>query len=93
MYMNIELYSYPFYYCIVYLLFKANENIHKSSSVTSGIKTKDKVGKKKKRIASASTALLFGLILGLTQAAILIFATKPLLSVMGVKQVSFFFIN
>ncbi|KAG4384043.1 hypothetical protein GLYMA_13G203000v4 [Glycine max] len=60
--------------------------ICKFSSVTSSKKSKDKVGKKKRLIASASTALLFGTILGLIQAAVLIFATKPLLGVMGVKR-------
>ncbi|RDX67808.1 Protein DETOXIFICATION 43, partial [Mucuna pruriens] len=64
----------------------ANTNICKSSWVTSSNKNKGKVGKKKRRIASASTALLFGTILGLIQAAVLIFATKPLLGVMGVKR-------
>ncbi|XP_058745639.1 protein DETOXIFICATION 43-like [Vicia villosa] len=42
--------------------------------------------KNKRHIASASTALLFGSILGLIQASILIFAAKPLLSLMGVKH-------
>ncbi|XP_052109376.1 protein DETOXIFICATION 43-like [Arachis duranensis] len=45
----------------------------------------EKVGKKKRNIASASTALLFGTILGLLQASILIFAAKPLLAIMGLK--------
>jgi len=54
------------------------------------MKSKEKLGKKKRHIASASTALLFGTILGLIQAAVLIFATKPLLGVMGVKRVSLF---
>ncbi|KAI4323405.1 hypothetical protein L6164_023015 [Bauhinia variegata] len=52
-------------------------NISKFSSATSG--------NKRKNIASASTALIFGTILGLLQAAILISAAKPLLRVMGVK--------
>ena len=55
-------------------------------------KSMEKVEKKKRRIASASTALLFGTILGLIQTSLLIFAAKPLLRVMGVKPVSFFFI-
>ncbi|XP_028789666.1 protein DETOXIFICATION 43-like [Neltuma alba] len=41
---------------------------------------------KKKQIATASTALIFGTILGLLQASILIFAAKPLLLAMGAKQ-------
>ncbi|KAH1217568.1 Protein DETOXIFICATION 43 [Glycine max] len=65
---------------------KGANTICKFSSVTSSKKSKDKVGKKKRLIASASTALLFGTILGLIQAAVLIFATKPLLGVMGVKR-------
>ncbi|XP_052733848.1 protein DETOXIFICATION 43-like isoform X2 [Vigna angularis] len=59
-----------------------NKSICKSSWIT---KSKKKVVKKKRRIASASTALLFGTILGLIQTALLIFAAKPLLRVMGVK--------
>jgi len=53
------------------------------------IKRKQKVGKKV--IASASTALLFGTILGLLQTAILSFAAKPLLYAMGLKHVTSFF--
>ncbi|KAL6516297.1 Protein DETOXIFICATION 42 [Orobanche gracilis] len=40
----------------------------------------------KKQIASASSALIIGTILGLIQAAFLILAAKPLLSFMGVKS-------
>ncbi|KAK7343174.1 hypothetical protein VNO80_26137 [Phaseolus coccineus] len=58
---------------------EGNKNICKSS------KSREKVEKKKRRIASASTALLFGTILGLIQTSVLIFAAKPLLRVMGVK--------
>ncbi|XP_052733841.1 protein DETOXIFICATION 43-like [Vigna angularis] len=47
-------------------------------------KRKKKVGKKV--IASASTALIFGTILGLLQTAILSFAAKPLLYAMGLKH-------
>lgn len=42
----------------------------------------------KNQIASASSALIIGGILGLIQAAFLILAAKPLLSFMGVKSVS-----
>jgi len=52
-------------------------------------KRKQKVGKKV--IASASTALIFGTILGLLQTAILSFAAKPLLYAMGLKHVTSFF--
>jgi len=77
------------YLHIFYYFSEANKNIYKSSWFA---KSGEKVGKKKRRIASASTALLFGTILGLIQTAVLLFAAKPLLSVMGVKPVSFFFI-
>lgn len=70
----------------------AKTNTCKSSLFTSRNKSKDKVGNKKRRIASASTALLFGTILGLIQAAILIFGAKPLLGVMGLKHVSLIYI-
>ncbi|KAI3449962.1 hypothetical protein Pfo_006627 [Paulownia fortunei] len=45
-----------------------------------------KAGQGKKQIASASSALIIGGILGLIQAAFLILAAKPLLSFMGVKS-------
>ncbi|KAK7243555.1 hypothetical protein RIF29_38357 [Crotalaria pallida] len=64
----------------------ANTNTSKSSSdASSGNKIVPKTGKKKRHIASASTALLFGTILGLLQAATLIFAARPLLGAMGLK--------
>ncbi|CAL9004047.1 unnamed protein product [Prunus brigantina] len=47
---------------------------------------KEKVKKQKRHIASASTALIFGTILGLLQAIFIIFSTKVLLGVMGVKS-------
>ncbi|XP_024627511.1 protein DETOXIFICATION 43 [Medicago truncatula] len=49
-------------------------------------KSKDKDGKKKRHIASASTALLFGTMLGLIQTTILIFGAKLLLAAMGIKH-------
>ncbi|XP_004510955.1 protein DETOXIFICATION 43-like [Cicer arietinum] len=63
-------------------------NNDKTNRVDANNKSKDIVVKKKKKrhIASASTALLFGSILGFLQASILIFAAKPLLRVMGVKN-------
>ncbi|XP_061368217.1 protein DETOXIFICATION 43-like [Gastrolobium bilobum] len=61
----------------------ADTNICKSGS--SSNKRVSIAGKKKRHIASASTALLFGTILGLLQAATLIFAAKPLLGAMGLK--------
>ncbi|XP_022147762.1 protein DETOXIFICATION 43 [Momordica charantia] len=49
--------------------------------------TPDKSKKKeKKQIASASTALIFGSILGLMQAIFLVFGAKFLLNLMGVKD-------
>lgn len=51
---------------------------------------KTKIKTEKRHIASASTALLFGSILGVFQALVLIFGAKPLLAVMGVKSVSVF---
>ncbi|KAE9584877.1 putative multi antimicrobial extrusion protein [Lupinus albus] len=50
------------------------------------VTNKGNAGKKKRRLASASTALLFGLLLGLFQAAILILLEKPLLYAMGLKH-------
>lgn len=43
--------------------------------------------KRKKQIASASSALTIGVILGLLQAAFLITAARPLLGFMGVEHV------
>ncbi|XP_028799792.1 protein DETOXIFICATION 43-like isoform X2 [Neltuma alba] len=64
-----------------------NSNKCKSSSVVSDSRSKANTGIKKRRnIASASTALLFGTILGLLQAVTLICAAKPLLGVMGLKH-------
>ncbi|KAE9590464.1 hypothetical protein Lal_00023229 [Lupinus albus] len=64
----------------------ANTNTNKSSSDTSSSnKSVSKAERKKRHIASASTALLFGTILGLLQAATLVFAAKPLLGAMGLK--------
>ncbi|GKV27493.1 hypothetical protein SLEP1_g36663 [Rubroshorea leprosula] len=51
-----------------------------------GGKTDESTKKKKKHIPSASTAIIIGLMLGLLQAALLMFAAKPLLGLMGVKH-------
>ncbi|XP_022152644.1 protein DETOXIFICATION 43-like [Momordica charantia] len=68
------------------------ENVEKDSSTnkseppavsTPTVKSKKK---EKKQIASASTALMFGTVLGLLQAIFLAFGAKFLLNVMGVKQ-------
>ncbi|XP_029125525.1 protein DETOXIFICATION 43 [Cajanus cajan] len=64
---------------------KGNKDMICNGDVTSNTNiNKHKVGKK--RIASATTALLFGTILGLLQTAILSFAAKPLLYAMGLKH-------
>ncbi|XP_061336765.1 protein DETOXIFICATION 43-like isoform X4 [Gastrolobium bilobum] len=64
----------------------ANTNICNTSTDTSSCnKSVSKTRRKKRHIASASTALLFGTILGLLQAATLILAAKPLLGAMGLK--------
>nr|XP_007148878.1 hypothetical protein PHAVU_005G021900g [Phaseolus vulgaris]ESW20872.1 hypothetical protein PHAVU_005G021900g [Phaseolus vulgaris] len=62
-----------------------NTSTSKSTSASSGNKSMSKAGRKKQHVASASTALLFGTILGLLQAVTLIFAAKPLLAAMGLK--------
>ncbi|XP_028776986.1 protein DETOXIFICATION 43-like [Neltuma alba] len=64
-----------------------NTNTSESSSLDNKAKNKSEKKKKKekKQIASASTALIFGTILGLIQASLLIFAAKPLLLLMGAK--------
>ncbi|KAK9283345.1 hypothetical protein L1049_011587 [Liquidambar formosana] len=59
---------------------------YKSTSVTSSNPVKGKVKNERRHIASASTALVFGAILGLIQTVVLIFGAKPLLSFMGVKS-------
>ncbi|CAJ1932371.1 unnamed protein product [Sphenostylis stenocarpa] len=65
----------------------ANANMCKFSSFgSSSEKSMSKVERKKRQIASASTALLFGTTLGLIQTAILTFAATPLLSLMGQKH-------
>ncbi|KAG2372483.1 Protein DETOXIFICATION 43 [Vigna angularis] len=66
-----------------------NTSVSKSTSAgsSSSNKSVSKPGRKKRHVASASTALLFGTILGLLQAATLIFAAKPLLAAMGLKPV------
>jgi hypothetical protein len=61
------------------------ESTHKSSLITSSYrKTNDR-----RKIPSASAALIIGSVLGLIQALFLIFAAKPILNYMGVDSVSF----
>lgn len=52
---------------------------------------KGKKRNERKHIASASTALVLGGVLGLFQTIILIFLAKPFLSIMGVKHVRIFY--
>ncbi|KAL6288502.1 hypothetical protein ACE6H2_006012 [Prunus campanulata] len=68
---------------------KAEKGAAKNSNpLENGSRTikKEKITKQKRHIASASTALIFGTILGLLQTIFLIFSTKVLLGVMGVKS-------
>ncbi|KAF1866267.1 hypothetical protein Lal_00024271 [Lupinus albus] len=69
--------------------FAVPQNVDKESTLRSEKNNED--GNKKRHLASGSTALLFGTILGLLQATILISAAKPLLGVIGLKHS--FFIN
>ncbi|GLU20243.1 hypothetical protein SLE2022_364530 [Rubroshorea leprosula] len=62
-----------------------NTNACKPSSA-SGDKSTELIKKKKKNIPCASTAIIIALALGLLQAALLIFAAKPILGIMGVKH-------
>ncbi|XP_034204858.1 protein DETOXIFICATION 43-like isoform X3 [Prunus dulcis] len=62
------------------------ENVDKLPSDLMSTNKKEKIKKQKRHIASASTALIFGTILGLLQAIFIIFSTKVLLGVMGVKS-------
>ncbi|BFG20200.1 hypothetical protein CerSpe_064730 [Prunus speciosa] len=68
---------------------KAEKGAAKNSNpLENGSRTnkKEKITKQKRHIASASTALIFGTILGLLQTIFLIFSTEVLLGVMGVKS-------
>ncbi|KAH7510635.1 hypothetical protein FEM48_ZijujUnG0106000 [Ziziphus jujuba var. spinosa] len=56
------------------------------NSVNSSNKKNAEINKGRRHIASASTALIFGTILGLVQAIFLVFGAKTLLGVMGVKS-------
>ncbi|EXB32788.1 MATE efflux family protein FRD3 [Morus notabilis] len=53
---------------------------------SSNVEKKAKLHKGQRHIASASTALIFGVILGLLQAIFLMFGARTLLGVMGVKH-------
>ncbi|KAL6125054.1 hypothetical protein ACLB2K_077562 [Fragaria x ananassa] len=61
-------------------------SIENGPSVVMSKTKKAKMKNKKRNIASASTALIFGAILGLLQAIFLMLGSKVLLGVMGVKH-------
>lgn len=61
-------------------------SIEKGPSVVMSKNKKAKMKSKKRTIASASTALIFGAVLGLLQAMFLMLGSKVLLRVMGVKH-------
>ncbi|PQP96451.1 hypothetical protein Pyn_01941 [Prunus yedoensis var. nudiflora] len=64
----------------------SDNGLPESSEANKAIAENEKIKKQKRHIASASTALIFGTILGLLQTIFLIFSTKVLLGVMGVKS-------
>lgn len=61
-------------------------SVHKSSPVSFRNLDKGKRKHKKRQIASASTALLLGGVLGIIQTIFLVFLRKPILSFMGIKS-------
>ncbi|KAL2535802.1 MATE efflux family protein 1 [Forsythia ovata] len=63
----------------------SDETMCKTESVSNSFEV-EKIEREKKHIPSASSALIIGSILGLVQAAFLIFTAKPLLNFMGVKS-------
>ncbi|XP_061995487.1 protein DETOXIFICATION 43-like isoform X2 [Rosa rugosa] len=65
---------------------KTETGIVNGPSVVMSKNKKAKMKNKKRTIASASTALIFGAILGLLQAIFLMLGSKVLLGVMGVKH-------
>lgn len=75
---------------LIYLDFPKSPCKH--INVTNNIKDKSKLEKHKRCIPSASTALLFGAILGLLETLLLVLLARPFLSLMGVKSVCIFYI-
>ncbi|KAD5802839.1 hypothetical protein E3N88_14199 [Mikania micrantha] len=55
-------------------------------TITESPRNKVKLKKQKRNIPSASTALLFGAVLGLFETLLLVFLAEPLLSLMGIKS-------
>ncbi|KAM0052305.1 putative multi antimicrobial extrusion protein [Helianthus debilis subsp. tardiflorus] len=58
----------------------------KHVTITESTPNKLKLKKQKRNIPSASTALLFGAVLGLLETLLLVFLAEPLLKLMGVKS-------
>ncbi|KAJ0623125.1 putative multi antimicrobial extrusion protein [Helianthus annuus] len=58
----------------------------KNVTITESTPYKLKLKKQKRNIPSASTALLFGAVLGLLETLLLVFLAEPLLKLMGVKS-------
>ncbi|KAI3826953.1 hypothetical protein L1987_01013 [Smallanthus sonchifolius] len=58
----------------------------KHMTITESTPNKLKLKKQKRNIPSASTALLFGAVLGLLETLLLVFLAEPLLSLMGIKS-------
>lgn len=77
---------------VIYLLVSNAIAVPELPSGNSSNQKKAKVNKGKRHIASASTALIFGIILGLVQAIFLMFGARTLLGVMGVKHVSLYYV-
>ncbi|GJX50017.1 zinc finger, CCHC-type containing protein [Tanacetum coccineum] len=58
----------------------------KHLTITETTRKKFKLKREKRNIPSASTALLFGAVLGLLETILLVFLAEPLLSLMGVRH-------
>ncbi|KAJ0948385.1 putative multi antimicrobial extrusion protein [Helianthus annuus] len=58
----------------------------KNTTVADNISNKSNLKKQKRNIPSASTALLFGAVLGILETLLIVLLAEPLLSLMGVKS-------
>ncbi|KAJ0623122.1 putative multi antimicrobial extrusion protein [Helianthus annuus] len=58
----------------------------KHMAITESTQNKLKLKKQKRNIPSASTALLFGAVLGILETLLLVFLAEPLLNLMGVRH-------
>lgn len=72
---------------LVFLFLDFPESPGKHTTVTGCITSKSKLKNQKRNIPSASTALLFGAVLGLLETIFLVLLAEPFLSLMGVKSV------